>query len=94
MELSKKTTILFPPELHDRLIRLAARRGTSLGGLVREACEAHYGLVPREERVSAVEELAALSLPVAEPAVLERQSMPGPEDLMPSHRGNRRSRRR
>jgi hypothetical protein len=30
MELTKKTTILFPPELHDRLTRLAASQGKSL----------------------------------------------------------------
>ena len=39
MELSKKTTILFPPDLHRRLAQLAAQRGTSLGTLVRRACE-------------------------------------------------------
>jgi predicted DNA-binding protein len=93
MELSRKTTILFSPELHDRLTRLAARRGTSLGGLVREACEAHYGLVPRDERIAAVEELARLSLPVASPEVLERESLPNPEDLLPP-RSRKRSRRR
>jgi hypothetical protein len=83
MELSKKTTILFPPDLHDRLVRLAAQRGTSLGGLVREACEAQYGGVPEEERIDAVRELATLSLPVATPQVLERESVPRPEDLLP-----------
>jgi len=31
MELSKKTTILFPPELHQRLSAIAAQRGISLG---------------------------------------------------------------
>jgi predicted DNA-binding protein len=87
MELSRKTTILLTPELHDRMTRLAARRGTSLGGLVREACMAHYGLVPREERIAAVEELGALSLPVAAPEVMERESTPNPEDLLPQRRG-------
>lgn len=83
MELSKKTTILFPPDLHDQLVRLADRRGTSLGQLVREACEAQYGLVPPEERLEAVEELRHLSLPVASPDVMERESVPSADDLLP-----------
>ena len=37
--LSKKTTILFPPDLHTRLAVLSAQRGVSLGDLVRAACE-------------------------------------------------------
>ena len=49
MELSKKTTILFSPDLHARLLRLAAQRGTSLGDLVRTACERQYGLATPEE---------------------------------------------
>lgn len=83
MELSKKTTILFSPDLHERLVRLADRRGTSLGQLVREACEAQYGSVPPEERMEAVEELGRMSLPVASPDVMERESVPSPDDLLP-----------
>lgn len=64
MELSRKTTILFSPALHDRLTRLAGLRGLSLGELVRRACEERYGLVSVEERLAAVRELASLSLPV------------------------------
>ena len=83
MELSKKTTILFPPELHGRLTRLAELRGSSLGELVREACRERYGLVSEEERLEAVRELEALSLPVGEPEELERESVPDPDDLLP-----------
>lgn len=89
MELSKKTTILFTPALHQRLTRLAERQGTSLGSLVREACVAHYGLVPEEERLEAVRALASMALPVGTPAELERESVPGPEDLLPSSGGDR-----
>jgi len=83
VELSKKTTILFPPELHDRLSRLAEVRGTSLGELVRRACEIQYRLLPVETRLEAVRELASLSLPVGTPEEMERESVPRAEDLLP-----------
>jgi len=83
MELSKKTTILFPPDLHEQLSRLAAKRGTSLGELVRTACAREYGLVSREARVKAVHELASLGLPVDEPEVMERESVAASCELLP-----------
>lgn len=83
MELSKKTTILFPPDLHARLIRLAKQKGTSLGDLVRSACERQYGLATVEERLAAVEALAGLDLPVGTPEEMARESVPTPEELMP-----------
>ena len=82
-QLSKKTTILFPPDLHARLLRLARQKGTSLGDLVRSACERQYGLATPEERLAAVAALAALDLPVGTPEEMARQSVPTPEDLMP-----------
>jgi predicted DNA-binding protein len=83
MELSKKTTILFPPELHERLAKLAAQRGVSLGMLVRTACERQYGLASKEERLAAVEELASLRLPIGSPEDMKRESVPSPEELVP-----------
>jgi hypothetical protein len=83
MELSKKTTILFPPKLHERLTQLAEHRGTSLGDLVRQACESQYGLVSTDARLEAVRELASFSLPVGEPEDLERESIPYPDTLLP-----------
>ncbi|HWM94439.1 MAG TPA: hypothetical protein VN493_27035 [Thermoanaerobaculia bacterium] len=83
MELTKKTTILFPPELHEQLSRLAEHQGTSLGELVRRACELQYSLVPVDARVEAVRELASLSLPVGEPDDMARESVPDPNDLLP-----------
>jgi predicted DNA-binding protein len=82
-QLSKKTTILFSPELHRRLTEYAARRGVSLGELVREACEATYGVAGTDERVAAVRDLGRLRLPVGRPADMKRESQPDPARLLP-----------
>ena len=83
MELSKKTTILFPPDLHDHLVRLAKRTGTSLGELVRSACASRYSVASGEERVQAIEELRRLRLPVGTPRAMKRQAVPRSKDLLP-----------
>ncbi len=83
MELSKKTTILFSPETHQRLTELAERRGKSLGELVREACVAQYGLVDTDARVAAAAALSALSLPVGTPHSMKAESVPDADALMP-----------
>ena len=83
MELSKKTTILFSPELHRQLVRLAEQRKTSIGELVRSACEKQYGLVSTEGRVHAVKELGAMYLPVSDARKMKKESMPDPDDLLP-----------
>lgn len=82
MELSKKTTILFPPDLHERLSRLAAQKGVSLGELVRSACEKEYGIVSKEDRIQAVQSLASLELPVDEVQKMKEESVPEPEELI------------
>jgi len=83
MELSKKTTILFSPELHHRLTRIAEQRGTSLGDLVRSACEHEYGRADPEEKVAAIRRMAHLALPVAGVRRMKRESVPTPEKLAP-----------
>jgi len=82
MELSKKTTILFRPEMHQRLVELAASRGMSLGDLVRNACEREYDLASREERLAAVHALADLNLPVGTPDEMALESVPDLEGTM------------
>ena len=77
-ELSKKTTILFSPELHERLTRLAEQRSVSLGWLVREACVRQYGIVAGEDRLAAVRSLEALSLPVGDPVEMKGESVSPP----------------
>ncbi len=81
MELIKKTTILFPPELYEQLAQLAEQRDTSVGELVRSACRAQYRLATKGERLAAVRELAALALPVGTPEEMERESVPVVEPL-------------
>jgi len=80
--LTKKTTILLQPELHERLVRLAQQRRTSIGALIRTACERQYGMGRSDERLKAVGELAALALPVDTPAVMKAESLPTPEELL------------
>ena len=82
MELSKKTTILLSPRLHKLLRDRARARGTSIGDLVREACENQYGLSPQPEAIEAVRGLESLALPVGSPAELKRQSVPDAEELL------------
>lgn len=76
MELTKKTTILFPPDLYDQLSALAGKRNSSVGELVREACRRQYGREMRDQRMAAVVALSALNLPVGSPEEMERESTP------------------
>ncbi len=80
-KLTKKTTILLQPELHRRLTQLAEQRHTSVGDLIRTACERQYGLVGSEERLEAVHALAALDLPVGSPEEMKQESVPFPEEI-------------
>ncbi len=82
-KLTKKTTILLQPDLHRRLTHLADQQGTSLGELVRSACEKQYGIGRSEERMRAARAIAALELPVSEPAQMKRESQPKPNEVLP-----------
>lgn len=75
MELSKKTTILFSPEQHEQLARLAEQRSSSIGELVRDACTEVHGFSMPEDRRNAVAEISRLSLPVSDVATMKRQSV-------------------
>jgi hypothetical protein len=81
MDLTKKATILFPPDLYDQLAALALNQKTSVGELVREACRRQYGRATRDERVAAVAALAGLALPVGTPEEMERESTPRPASI-------------
>jgi hypothetical protein len=82
MELTKKTTILFPELLHKRLTQLAKQNNVSLGRLVRTACKKQYGLVSQSDAEKALNELAELSLPIEEMPEMKKQLNPTPDKLM------------
>ena len=82
MKLSKKTTILFSPSLHDRLSALAGRSGTSFGELVRTACESQYGIRTSDEKLAAIRKVSALKLPVSSVRRMKLESVPDPKDLI------------
>jgi hypothetical protein len=69
MEHMRKTTILLTPDLHRRLARLARAGRTSMGELIRQACERAYGgegsrtLLQVREPVPATEPAATAAPP-------------------------------
>jgi plasmid stability protein len=68
-----RLTINLPPELHAALKAAAARRGTTIGMLVRESLEA-YGIKPEREvreLVAAARVRSSLSAAKAEKLALE-----------------------
>jgi len=73
--LTKKATILFPPGLYGRLASLAEQRHSSVGELVREACLSQYTVASLEDRLSLVDRLGALQLPVGTHEEMERESV-------------------
>ena len=70
--LGERLQVLVSREQRQRLESEAVRRNASVGSLVREAIDARYGVVTREERVCAVEEIAAMRGTFLEPEELAR----------------------
>lgn len=81
MELSRKTTILLSERLHEQLKRLARTRNSSVGELIRQACERQYRLASAQKARQAVEELAALRLPAGTVRDMKRESVADLRDL-------------
>jgi len=80
-QLTKKTTILFPPGLYERLASLAEQRHSSVGALVRHACRVQYSLASLKDRLMLVDRLGALQLPVGTEEEMERESVATVESL-------------
>lgn len=70
--LSERLQILVSPEQRRRLEDEAVRRGTSVAGVVREAVDAQLDTVSREDRIRAVEEIAAMRAEYLPPDELSR----------------------
>ncbi len=58
--LKERLQILVTKEQRDRLESEARRRGTSVGGLVREAIDTHFPSFSREQRLRAFEAIAGM----------------------------------
>ncbi|HEY3111254.1 MAG TPA: ribbon-helix-helix protein, CopG family [Chloroflexota bacterium] len=75
MALSARVQVLFEPAQVARLQAIAESQGRSVGALIRDAVERTYLDRDRAERVAAVDQMARLSLPVADWEQMERQSV-------------------
>jgi predicted transcriptional regulator len=73
--LSARVQVLFDPAQVARLQAIAESEGRSVGALIREAVERTYLDRDRAERVAAVDQMARLSLPVADWEQMERESV-------------------
>ncbi len=82
VEFTKKTTILFPPDLYRFLADVAQQRKVSVGQLVRTACESQYGFTSPEERLHALEKLSKISALVASTAQMKRESIFSPDGIL------------
>ena len=77
-QMTKKATILFPPDLYKELQDEARRQGRSVGELVREAAVMRYGSGGMSARIEAVEKLVHLNDDVPDdPAQLEDEIIRG-----------------
>ena len=71
----KRIEVMFSPEQIEYLQSIARSKGKSLESLVREAVEELYLERKQEERLEAVQRMAAMKLPVADWEQMERESM-------------------
>ncbi len=72
---SKRVQVLLSPEQFSRLQAIARSEGESVGSLVRNAIEDVYLRRAEHERLDAVRQLGAMSLPVSDWEQMERESV-------------------
>ena len=75
--LTKRVQVLLDPFQYQRLDEIARQRNRSVGALIREAVDRVYLQTAVDERLEAVQALAAMHLPVADWDQMERESVEG-----------------
>lgn len=68
----ERLQILIEPEQRQRLEMEAKRRGASVAALIREAIDARFGAVRRQDRLQGLEEIRRLRGSFLPPAELDR----------------------
>jgi predicted DNA-binding protein len=76
-QMTKKTTILFPPKIYKHLVQVAKRQNRSVGDLVRDAVEIQYGEGGVRARLHAVDALLRVNASIGEPSALEEEIKQG-----------------
>jgi predicted DNA-binding ribbon-helix-helix protein len=79
-EAKVKATVKFDRGVYEQLRRIARARKCAVGDLIRITVVERYGLYSRAQRRKAVEEIAALRLPVGSWQEMERESLNGGAD--------------
>lgn len=77
MRLTKRTTILFDPDLWRHLEQFATAEHTSVAHLVRRAVIERYLFSDKQRRLAAVEAMRTLHAPVADWPTMEREIAEG-----------------
>lgn len=75
--LTKKTTILFSPDLYRQLETLAEAAKTSVGSLIRQAVVQQYFLAGQKRRRAAVEALRGMKQPTGSWQEMEQEAIQG-----------------
>ena len=63
--------------MYEKLKEKARREKVSIGGLVREAVAAYYGIKNKEDKLKALGRLKSLNLPVADYEFMEKEIIKG-----------------
>ena len=77
MSYSERTQVLLSPAQRERVERLAASTGRSVGSVIREAIDAYRPAPPADQRWQALEDLFSIDAPVDDWEVMEAEIVEG-----------------